>query len=132
MINFVNRPWKPNPRRFTLWNIPLALQCLSEVRNLHTIENAAIQVLQTLCDFFDAAMEMQSEHFNELIETEVNPALLMIYQAFPNIDVLVKWVARRPKHASSWRQVRGFGLLVGKIGKSSEQIHSEIFHYVQA
>ncbi len=131
LVNSVNRPWRLSSRRFTLWNVPLALQCLTEVHNLHMIENAATQILQTLCDFFDAAMELQSEHFDELIETEVNPALITIDQTFPNIGVLVNWVARRPRHASSLRQVRGFGLLVGKIGKSSEQIHSEIFRYVQ-
>lgn len=122
---------KGQPRYFEYdrrlpWNIALATQCLSELKNLDQVNESAERLLMALCRCFDNARLRQSQSFAELLKNEVAPAAENIGTNWPRCNWFVEWLHGYITFNSSLVFAEAFGIFVGSVGFRFEAIHKTI------
>jgi HEAT repeat protein len=93
------RPW---PRVFgdrPPRNIALAVQCLTEIRNLRAVGEQASLVLRVLMNLFEYSSGVEDLGRNVLLEREIVPAVEAIGEAWPDRETYLEWYRAR------WRGV---------------------------
>jgi GTPase SAR1 family protein len=113
LIVNINKMWPRKFRTHAPWNIALAVQCLSEIRNLNMIMEPAEQLLSIVCILFQLYSEVGSIHYSQ----DDN--------SFYVDDTGVLFVTESSGKMSNWNEVRNYdaeAFLENQIVKPSEAI----------
>ena len=126
LITAPNQPLYSEYDRRPPWNIALAGQCLSELKNLDQVNESAERLLMAVCRCFDIAREQQSQSFAELLKNEIAPTAENIGSNWPRCDWFVEWLRGYVTFNSSLVFAEAFGIFVGSVGSRFEAIHRTI------
>ncbi|MFL6208462.1 MAG: DUF4062 domain-containing protein [Pyrinomonadaceae bacterium] len=114
------------------WNIALAIQCLSEVRNLGTVTDPARKLLQAICMLLETAMRGRRIWLSLFLSEPIATSIEAIGQNWPQKAPLAKWLKELPPHAYEWFAGESFGRIVGSIGAGDDEIHQIILSCARA
>ncbi|WP_422772741.1 HEAT repeat domain-containing protein [Plantactinospora sp. WMMC1484] len=92
----VNQPWPPADFAPPPWNLALAVQCLAEVRNLHSAAaKPAETLLRQLILLLEHCVSIDDRETARLIDEEILPAAKAIGPNWPGRRVYLSWYRRR-------------------------------------
>jgi GTPase SAR1 family protein len=129
LTNDLRRPWSEYSIKQPPWNIALAVQCLSEVRNLGTVAESAKQLLKILCSFFSFAMKDPNIAFRDFLADSVATSVEAIGPNWPYRNVLAILLTGLDSGDSAWLYAELFGKFVSSVGKAEEEVHRVIIDY---
>ncbi len=119
-----------------LESIALALQCLSELRNLSIVEKAAGQLLKIVCAIHDIDERTDEDgvlvgwQYQDFFREFVLPSVKSIGSAWPNREWLIYWLQNRNAfdyYSDDYEEV--FGQFIGCIGRNHDGIHEALLSY---
>ena len=130
LVQDLSKPWSEYSKERPPWNIALAVQCLSELRNPGTVAETSERVLQAVCALFESyiAGEYQavlSIFFGEQIAAPMEA----IGSNWPNRHILTEWLRAITPSSRAWFADEEFGRFVGSISKGMDDIHRTIMSY---
>ncbi|MGI5146892.1 HEAT repeat domain-containing protein [Plantactinospora sp. CA-294935] len=92
----VNQPWPPADFAPPPWNLALAVQCLAEVRNLHSAAaKPAETLLRQLILLLEHCVSIDDRETARLIDEEILPAAKAIGANWPGRKIYLSWYRRR-------------------------------------
>jgi hypothetical protein len=109
------------------WNVVLAVQCLSEVRNLGSVEEAAKRSLLAMCSLLGHEMK-KGEWFGFIINSVV-PSTEMIGSHWPHRELLVEWLNEYQPSVLARSYAEPFGQFVGSVGKGLQELYDALLDY---
>ena len=126
-------PQWPSPRNLGLkppWNIALAVQCLSEVKNLREVSEQAERLLINVCELFDYDMDNPPELFSFLGD-QVVPHAVAIGPQWPHRERLADILMSRKPREHAYIYDSEFGTFIGGVGKGNDAVHAAVLHYAE-
>ncbi|MBI2487533.1 MAG: HEAT repeat domain-containing protein [Deltaproteobacteria bacterium] len=134
LINEVRQPLSSYNDTRPPWNIELAVQCLSEVRNLSTLAEAARRLLKVVCSLLEYyRTDIRLEHYEvskeQFLEKQVVTFVETIGHNCPHRRVLVEWLRELKVFDVRWHWATLVGKFIGSVGKGLHEIHQAIFKY---
>jgi hypothetical protein len=140
IINFLINDAYPKKYRSLIneqpWDIALAIQCLSEIRNLSIVSTYAEQLLKKVCLLFDQyaiaisggiiPYELPAFLQNQIIRPaeEIGPN-------WPNRRILAGWLLKHNSFKHTDFFAKATGKFIGLIGQQDEVIHCVILNLVK-
>ena len=124
------------------WNIALAVQCLSELKNLDQVVEPAERLLKVICGLFDAARVLTLnlrlapfnprylQNFDNFMKDEIASATENIGSNWPRCEWFIEWLSGYVSFDSSWTFSEAFGIFTGSVGASADAVHRTISNYV--
>jgi GTPase SAR1 family protein len=112
------------------WNLALAVQCLSEVRNPRMVAGPAESLLRRVCELFDRDMRRPPNMFS-FIKHQIVPAAESIGSSWPRSEVLAEILRDRPSCRYAYIYDHNFGTFVGSVGRGSAPVHKEVLSYAE-
>ena len=113
------------------WNIVLAIKCLSEVRNLESIDEPSKKLLRNIFELFKIASH--DSNMLPFLAEEIVPSAKILGTNWPNRDLLVDWISGSTSSILLYRSQYINGLLsnlwadfIANVGLDSENIYLAI------
>ncbi len=142
----INAPGQPRYFEYDRrppWNIALAVQCLSELKNLDQVTEPAERLLKTVCELFDVARILAlnqyflarfglanfPQTFSDFMKDEVSLAAENIGSNWPQCDWFLEWLQSYISDGT-WLIAEAFGIFVGSVGARAETIYQTILNYI--
>jgi hypothetical protein len=130
LANEAFRSW---PKKFgdhPPWNIALAVQCLSEVRNLGKLAEPAKRLLQAICALFDRNAG-GGWQLSDFLKKQILPPAKIIGPSWPHRAMIADWLKdyRSPEGNYSIPNAELLGEFVGSIGTGLHEVHRVILNY---
>ena len=124
----INVPDQPKPEEYedkSPWNIVLAVQCLSELKNPTSIAEPAGRLLETLFSFFDYVVRDHPVLFDisMFIDDEVLQAVKLIGSNWPGREILTDWIEKKSLSKSDSSDSQTFGEFIGSIGSGLDEAY---------
>lgn len=129
LTNDVRKPWSEYSDEQPAWNIVLAVQCLSELRNLGTVAESAKQLLEVVCSFFSFLLSQSGYLSSVFFEVSILPSVVVIGANWPYRNLLVNWLEQLDSIIQAWFYDESFGEFVGSVGKGEDEVHRIILNY---
>jgi HEAT repeat protein/energy-coupling factor transporter ATP-binding protein EcfA2 len=105
----------------------LAVQCLTEIRNLSAIAEPARRLLEGICSLLDSLPYNLFSSLNRFIQaSNIIRVASSIGPGWPKREVLVSWLRKHPPFRTSPFLT---GPFIGLVGKGHEGIHQIILDY---
>ena len=134
IIEYLTEPITPEageaPNEAPPWNLALAVQCLSEVRNPRQVSEPAELLLRRVCDLFDSDMRRPPKKF-AFIKHQIVPSAELIGPSWPRNEVLAEVLRDRRSFRYSYIYDRSFGTFIGAVGRGSALVHREVLNYAE-
>lgn len=111
--------------KISVSQLTLAVQCLSEIRNLKIVKESTVQLLQALCLYFERPLQDLTEMFKTF---DLLVALKVIGANWPDRDILVNWLKQYRSPGTPWFSPSSY--FVGEVGRGHEEIHRILLEYV--
>lgn len=130
LVQDLSKPWSEYSIKQPPWNIALAVQCLSELRNPGTVAEPAQRVLQTVCALLEADLVREGiPEFSGFFEEEISASIEGIGSNWPNRHILIGWLKAIKPSTTAWLDDERFGSFIGSIGKGMDGIYRTIMDY---
>ena len=112
------------------WHIALAIQCLSEVRNLSTIADSAKRLLEAVCLLFSSEMEREFPEAYAFLKEPIVASIEMIGPNWPHRILLAEWLKQLKFNPDFlWLYIESFGNFVGSVGHGLDEVRQVILNY---
>ena len=132
LVNDAGKSLFGNFDRYLPWNLLLAIDCLTEIRNLNLFTALIEQILQLTCLLLEQNMRGGSPLYNFLSE-RIFPSIAGISPEIPNRLVIVHWVKNRSPNENTFLMYGElFAQFIASIGYDLDEVRQEIFNYVSS
>jgi energy-coupling factor transporter ATP-binding protein EcfA2 len=109
------------------WNIVLAIQCLSELKNPGAIAESAKRLLEAVCSLFDTDISFSA--YNRFLLEQVATSAAAIGPDWPHRTILASWLRQRQSFNATFVNAEAFGKCIGRIGAGANEIQQVIVEY---
>jgi Domain of unknown function (DUF4062)/HEAT repeats/NACHT domain len=134
IINYlINNTNQPQPEEYDSrppWNIALAVQCLSELKNLGLVAEPAKQLLEALCSLFDTRLQRR-DTYDKFLQEQIAVSAEAIGPNWTNRTILAGWLRKYQSFNTSWNYADAFGKFIGTIGAGLNEVQQVILEYAR-
>ena len=123
-------PGQPQPEGYEErppWNIVLAIQCLSELKNIGAVAESAKRLLETVCGLFDVRLERRNA-YDKFLQEQISTSAAAIATNWPHRTMLAGWL-RKHSLNSGYTYSEAFGKFIGAVGAGVNEIRQIIVEY---
>jgi hypothetical protein len=111
--------------------LTLAVQCLSEIRNLNIITESTKHLLRALCLYFESFTENFTNDLSDFIKAaELLSALTLIGANWPDRTTLVDWLKGYRPQGKTIFNISLDGYFIGEVGQDHKEIHRIVLDYL--
>ena len=136
LIKNTNLLWQKNLANSIPWNIALAVQCLSELRNLNIVADHADLVQSVLCSLFERetidllkiarkGANLIESHRSFLLE-QILSSVDAIGSSWPSINRVKVWLEHLEPLEYAWFYANEIGRLIGNIAYGNSEIFTNL------
>ncbi|MBI4671647.1 MAG: DUF4062 domain-containing protein [Chloroflexi bacterium] len=111
------------------WNVALAVQCLSELRNLRFVTEQARDLVESVCHLLDLYMASYKEDRLGLLRSEIVPYTLKISPNWPSWPGMCNWLKTRRAFPGADKYAEEFGKFIGAVARNNDQVYEMIHLY---
>jgi hypothetical protein len=130
LVQDLSKPLSEYSEKQPPWNIALAVQCLSELRNPGTVTETAGRVLQAMCALFEFDLSRSgSLVFQRFYDNHLAASTKSIGTNWPNRHMLEEWLRAIGSHENAWYVTERLGKFIGSVCKGINDIHRIMMDY---
>jgi hypothetical protein len=130
LTNDLQRPLSAYSAKQPPWNIVLAVQCLSELRNPSVAAESAKSLLEIICSLFEVGAPSNNFQLFVFLEQRIESAIEIIGNKWPYREQLIQWLKDTNLAQGGWFYADFFGHFVGSIGKGLEEVYQALENYL--